>query len=88
MMHKSPLGQHGASGNLAGWIAKATKLNRGEWLGVLSFLECSSNEETAIATSVSQRLRPESLTVRSAPGYLSECEPELVCTDATRVGKP
>jgi len=30
VMHKPPLGQHGAAGNLAGWIAKAVKVDRGE----------------------------------------------------------
>jgi hypothetical protein len=30
IMHKSPLGRHGAPGNLAGWIEKATKLDWGE----------------------------------------------------------
>jgi hypothetical protein len=30
VMHKPPLGQHGAPGNLAGWIAQAIKLQRGE----------------------------------------------------------
>jgi hypothetical protein len=29
VMHKPPLGQHGAAGNLAGWIEKATKSDRG-----------------------------------------------------------
>jgi hypothetical protein len=30
IMCKPPLGQHGAPGNLAGWIEKATKLGQGE----------------------------------------------------------
>jgi hypothetical protein len=30
VMHKPGLGQHGAAGNLAGWIEKATKTNRDE----------------------------------------------------------
>jgi hypothetical protein len=30
VMHKPPLGQHGAPGNLAGWIEKATKMDGGE----------------------------------------------------------
>jgi hypothetical protein len=34
-MHKPPLGQHGAPGNLADWIEKASQSGRGEWLGVV-----------------------------------------------------
>ena len=49
VMHKPPLGQHGAPGNLAAWIEKATKLDRGAQLGVLSFPECPSNKPAAIA---------------------------------------
>ena len=49
VMHKPPLDQHGAPGNLAAWIEKATKLDRGAQLGVLSFLECPSNKPAAIA---------------------------------------
>jgi hypothetical protein len=30
VMCKPPLGQRGAPGNLAGWIEKATKVDRGE----------------------------------------------------------
>jgi hypothetical protein len=30
VMHKPPLDQHGAPGNLADWIEKATKSGRGE----------------------------------------------------------
>ncbi len=30
VMHKPPLGQHGAPGNLADWIEKANKMDRGE----------------------------------------------------------
>jgi len=30
VMHKLPLGQHGAPGNLADWIEKATKSDPGE----------------------------------------------------------
>jgi hypothetical protein len=30
VMHKPGLGQHGAAGNLAGWIEKATGTDRGE----------------------------------------------------------
>ena len=30
VMHKPPLDQHGAPGNLAGWIEKASKAGRGE----------------------------------------------------------
>jgi hypothetical protein len=30
VMHRPPLGQHGAPGNLAGWIEKAAKSDRGE----------------------------------------------------------
>jgi hypothetical protein len=30
VMHKPSLRQHGAPGNLAGWIEKATKSDRGE----------------------------------------------------------
>jgi hypothetical protein len=30
VMHKPPLGQHGAPGNLAGWTEKVTKVDRGE----------------------------------------------------------
>jgi hypothetical protein len=30
VVHKPPLGQHGAPGNLAGWIEKAVKMDRGE----------------------------------------------------------
>jgi hypothetical protein len=30
VMHKPPLGQHEAPGNLAGWIEKATKPDHGE----------------------------------------------------------
>jgi hypothetical protein len=30
VMHKPPLGQHGAPVNLAGWIEKATKTDRSE----------------------------------------------------------
>ena len=30
VMHKPSLGQHGAPGNLAGWIEKATKSDWGE----------------------------------------------------------
>jgi len=30
VMHKPPLGQHGSPGNLAGWIEKAVKSDRGE----------------------------------------------------------
>jgi len=35
-MHKPQLGQHGAPGNLAGWLKKAVKVDRGEQLGVPS----------------------------------------------------
>ena len=49
VMHKPPLGQHGAPGNLAAWIEKATKLDRGAQLGVLSFPECPSNKPATIA---------------------------------------
>jgi hypothetical protein len=30
VVHKPPLGQHGAAGNLASWTEKATKMGRGE----------------------------------------------------------
>jgi hypothetical protein len=30
VMHKPPLGQHGAPGNLARWIEKAAKVDQGE----------------------------------------------------------
>jgi hypothetical protein len=32
VMHKPPLGQHGVWGNLAGWIEKATKVDRSKFL--------------------------------------------------------
>jgi len=31
-MHKPPLGQHAASGSLAGWSEKATTPDQGEWV--------------------------------------------------------
>ena len=36
VMCKPPLGERGTPGNLAGWVEKATKMDRGESLGVLS----------------------------------------------------
>jgi hypothetical protein len=36
VMHEPPLGQHGAPGNLAGWIETAAKMDQGEELGAVA----------------------------------------------------